>query len=320
MNHATHLSTPLIALALGADLLLGDPTWLPHPVRLIGAAIASGERGLRTGDARRDRRNGRLLALGVIGLTAIVAYFAISVIDRVSPFLGALAAVALAWTTLAMRGLDDSALAVERALSVNDLVAARTALPALVGRDPDPLGREGIARATVESVAENSSDAVIAPMLFLFIAGPVGAIAYKAANTLDSMIGYRDERYLNFGRAAARIDDIANYIPARLSALCIAGAASLLYNTGREALRMCSRDAYRHASINAGYPEAAMAGALGVQLGGAATYAGEIEERAILGDAINPIDTQTIQNSRKILRYATFIAFLAIALGRWIVG
>ena len=194
MNHATYLSAPLIAIALGADLLLGDPAWLPHPVRLIGAAIARGERGLHTGISRRDRRNGRLLALGVISLAAIATYFLISIADRLSPSLGAIAAIMAAWTTIALKGLDEAALAVERALIVDDLLTARAALPALVGRDPNILDREGIARATVESVAENSSDAVIAPLLFLFVAGPMGAIAYKAANTLDSMIGYRDER------------------------------------------------------------------------------------------------------------------------------
>jgi adenosylcobinamide-phosphate synthase len=319
VNHATHLSALLIAIALGGDLLFGDPEWLPHPVRFIGATIAIGERRMYTGGHRTDRRNGRLLTIGIVGLTALVTYLIVSVADRLGSSLGATVAVLIAWTSIALRGLDDAALRVERALIVSDLSAARAALPALVGRDPNALDAEGIARATVESVAENTNDAVIAPMLFLFIAGPVGALAYKAINTLDSMIGYRDERYMHFGRAAARLDDFANWFPARIAAFSIAAAAELLLGTGRRALAIRARDARQHDSPNAGHPESAMAGALGVQLGGDAVYGGELEPRAALGDAENPVTPQSIELSRSILRYSTAIAFVGLTICRYVI-
>jgi len=320
LNHATHLPALLIAIAIGADLLLGDPEWLPHPVRMIGATIAIGERRMYSGERRSDRRNGRLLTIGIVGLTAIITYVVVSVADRLGSSLGAMVAVILAWTSIALRGLDDAALKVERALIVNDLLAARAALPALVGRDPNVLDAEGIGRATLESVAENSNDAVIAPMLFLFIAGPVGALAYKAINTLDSTIGYRDERYIHFGRTAARLDDLASWLPARIAAFSIAAAAELLLGSGRRALAIRSRDARKHESPNSGHPESAMAGALGVQLGGDAAYDGELEHRATLGDAQNPITPHSIEMSRSILNYAATIAFIGCALCRYVIS
>ena len=175
-------------------------------------------------------------------------------------------------------------------------------------------------RATVESLAENLSDGIIAPLFFLFAGGPVAAIAYKAINTLDSMIGYRDARYLYFGRAAAKIDDVANYIPARLSAVCIAAAAA--FTTGRPppALRICLADARKHLSPNAGFPEAAMAGALGVELGGDAIYGGEVERRAVLGTAERELTVEDIAVARGILPVATALAFVAVALARNVVA
>jgi adenosylcobinamide-phosphate synthase len=193
-------------------------------------------------------------------------------------------------------------------------------MPALVGRDPDKLDRAGIIYATVESIAENLSDGIIAPLLFLFVGGPATAMAYKAINTLDSMIGYRDERYPYFGRAAARIDDIANYIPARLSAACIAAASAFTTGRLRPALRTCLADARKHSSPNAGFPEAAMAGALGVQLGGDATYGGEVEHRAVLGVAEREPMVADIAAARGILRVATAIGFVSFALVRNVVA
>ncbi len=317
MGHATHLSTGLIACALAADLLFGDPEWLPHPVRLIGAAIARGERAMRPWRGLSGLVGGAILSAAVIGLAAITTWGLVTAADRFNPLAGAAVAVAIAWTTLALRSLDQAALAVQQALEMGDDEASRSALPALVGRDPLALDRDGIVRATVESVAENLSDGVIAPLLFLFIAGPVGGVAYKAINTLDSMIGYRSERYLYFGRAAARLDDLANWIPARLSAACLAGAAQLLLCTGHAAIAACARDAFKHESPNAGWPEAAMAGALGVALGGDAVYGGEIVRRATLGDAKNPLTPATIATARNLLRPATAIAFITFAAVRY---
>jgi adenosylcobinamide-phosphate synthase len=320
LNYAFHLSAPLIAIALAIDLAAGDPTWMPHPVRLIGAAISFGERSLRTGVEQRDFRNGIMLALATIMLSAAVACLIIVSASAIAEALGAVAAILIASTTLALHGLDDAARQVERALESNDEVRARKLLPTLVGRDPDTLDRTGMIRATVESIAENASDGVIAPLLFLFVGGPVGAIAYKAVNTLDSMIGYRDDRYLFFGRAAARIDDVANYLPARLTAICIIAAAQFVTGRASQAWAICCADARRHSSPNAGFPEAAVAGALGIELGGDAIYGGELERRAPMGHAERDTSVADIPAARAIMRIATAAAFCLFAIGRYMIG
>jgi adenosylcobinamide-phosphate synthase len=319
MSYSFILSTPLIATALALDLVAGDPLWMPHPVRMIGAAISFGERILHSGYPSRDRRNGAVLAFATTALAALSTWFAITFASTLGYPLGAIAAVLIAWTTLAVRGLDEAARAVQRALESNDEQNARRALPALVGRDPDVLDRPAMIRATVESVAENTSDGVIAPMLFLFVGGPVAAIAYKAINTLDSMIGYRDERYFHFGRAAARIDDVANYFPSRLTAVCIIAAAYFVTGRVQAALATCRADARKHASPNAGFPEAAAAGALGIQLGGDAIYGGEIEKRTSMGRADRIPNIADIAAARAMMRIATVAAFCLLALVRRIV-
>jgi adenosylcobinamide-phosphate synthase len=317
---AFYIPAPLIFVALALDALAGDPPWLPHPVVLIGQAISWGEYRFRSAQPRTDFLGGLLLAVCVTTLAGGAVWVAIALCGSVSHWLSSLAAVLVAWTTLAMRGLDDAAKAVELSLRRGDESAARSAMPALVGRDPDKLDRAGMICATVESIAETLSDGIIAPLLFLFVGGPVAAIAYKAINTLDSMIGYRDERYLYFGCAAARIDDVANYIPARLSAVCIAAASAFTTGRLRPALRTFLADARKHLSPNAGFPESAMAGALGVQLGGDAIYGGEVEHRAVMGIAEREPRVEDIAVARSILRVATAIAFVSFALVRNVVA
>ena len=316
MNYAFQLSPALIATALAIDLFSGDPLWMPHPVRLIGAAISFGEGALRTGNQRRDLHNGLILTLAIIALSGTFTWTVIASAERIALPFGAAVAVLLAWTTLALRGLDDAARRVGRALESNDEACARGVLPALVGRDPETLDRAGMIRATVESVAENTSDGVIAPLLFLFVGGPVAALAYKAVNTLDSMIGYRDQRYLFFGRTAARIDDLVNYLPARLTAICLIAAARFVTGRACQAWTTCRADARAHASPNAGFPEAAIAGALGIQLSGDAIYAGEIEPRATLGDAERAPLATDIAAARAMMRIATALAFCLLTLAR----
>ena len=317
---AFYIPAPLIFAALALDALAGDPPWLPHPVVLIGRAISWGEHRLRSAQPRTDFLNGLVLAVCMTTLAAGAAWVTIALCGLASHWLSSLAAVLVAWTTLALRGLDDAAKVVELSLCCDDENAARITMPALVGRDPDKLDRAGMICATVESIAENLSDGIIAPLLFLFVGGPVAAMAYKAINTLDSMIGYSDERYLYFGRAAARIDDVANYIPARLSAVCIAAASA--FTTGRmgPALRTCLFDARKHSSPNAGFPESAMAGALGVQLGGDAIYGGKIVHRAMLGIVERELTVADIASARSILRVATAIGFVGFALVRNVVA
>ena len=311
---------PLIFAALALDAVAGDPPSLPHPVVLIGRAISWGEHRLRSAQPRMDFISGLVLAVCVTMLAAGATWVTIALCGLAGHWLSSLAAVLVAWTTLAMRGLDDAAKTVELSLRRGDENAARRLMPALVGRDPDKLDRAGMICATVESIAENLSDGIIAPLLFLFVGGPVAAMAYKAINTLDSMIGYRDERYLYFGRAAARIDDVANYIPARLSAVWIAAASAVTTGRLRPALRTCLADARKHASPNAGFPESAMAGALGVQLGGDAIYGGEVEHRAVLGIAERELTVEDIAVARSILRVATAIGFVSLALVRNVVA
>jgi adenosylcobinamide-phosphate synthase len=316
---AFYIPAPLIFAALALDALAGDPAWLPHPVVLIGRTISWVDHRLRKGQPWADFFNGLVLDVCVTALAAGTAWVTIALCGLASHWLSSLAAVLVAWTTLAMRGLDDAAKTVELSLIRNDENSARSGMPALVGRDPDKLDRAGMICATVESIAENLSDGIIAPLLYLFVGGPAAAMAYKAINTLDSMIGYRDERYLYFGRAAARIDDVANYIPARLSAVCIAAASAFTTGRLRPALRTCLADARKHLSPNAGFPESAMAGALGVQLGGEAIYDGEVEHRAVLGVAERELTVADIASARSILRVATAIGFISFALVRNVV-
>jgi adenosylcobinamide-phosphate synthase len=318
MGHAFHLPAPLILLALALDAVFGDPAWMPHPVRLIGAMIAGGEEILWSGFARRDLRNGAILAATIVVISTACVWALISVADLIAYPFGAMTAVAIAWTTLALRGLDHAAADVANALISNDLNKARQAIRALVGRDPAALDRVGLIRAAVESVAENCSDGVIAPMFFLFVGGPVAAIAYKAINTLDSMIGYLDDRYFYFGRCAARLDDAANLVPARLTALSLMGAAVIVSKRAGQAYATCRNSARLHRSPNAGYPEATMAGALGIQLGGDAVYAGEIEHRAVLGKADREPAVADIVSARTMMRLASIIAFCALASARFL--
>lgn len=319
MHVALHIPTPLVAAAVVLDLLLGDPSWIPHPVRLIGRAVSLGEAYLHTGVPRSDLRRGAMLAAAVVILSALAAWAVIAIAAALNFVFGWIAAVLVAWTTLALRGLDQAASQVECALNTGREDLARAAMPALVGRDPAALDDEGMVRATVESVAENCSDGVIAPLLYLFIGGPAAAVAYKAVNTLDSMIGYRDARYLYFGRAAARIDDAANFVPARLTSLALAGAAALMFGRGGAALRVCRADAHKHASPNAGFPEATMAGALGLELGGDAIYSGEVEHRARLGSAERAPEVADIAKARRLMWVAVALAFGVFALARFAV-
>jgi adenosylcobinamide-phosphate synthase len=317
VENGLHISTAGIAAALALDLVLGDPSWMPHPVRFIGRAVTLGETRLHTGAARADFWRGALLAATVVILTALAAWVAIAIASTTANVLGAAAAVLIAWTTLALNGLDRAAGEVEGALKRGDDDLARAAMPALVGRDPATLDRGAMVRATVESVAENSSDGVLAPLCYLFVGGPVLALAYKAVNTLDSMIGHRDTRYNYIGRAAARLDDAANFVPARMTAICLAAAASLMLRRGGAALRVCRADAHKHASPNAGFPEAAMAGALGIELGGDAIYEGEVEHRARLGHAERAASVADITSARRLMRLAAALGFCSFAILRY---
>ncbi len=344
----------IILSAYVLDRILGDPRWFPHPVRGIGWMIRRTETVLRrfTKTPSAEKIAGVILVILVISLVLITSQFLIASFFRLSVYPGFILSVLLASTTLATRGLGDAAKAVLRRLDAGDLAQARTELSMIVGRDTANLDEKEIARAVVETVAENASDGVIAPLFYLAIGGPALALAYKAVNTLDSMVGYKNEKYINFGWAAARLDDVANYIPARLTAvmICLASNGYSLLNSAPPALagplvnaggrlrtpctrgsarkrwgqaphsafkspwRIMLRDGKNHPSPNSGYPEAAMAGALGIRLGGQSAYAGQPSLKPYIGEARSPLDKKHIEKSVQLMYCATSFAALGAAV------
>ena len=306
-----------IAIALLLDLVLGDPRWLPHPVRLIGHLIAALE-----GPARRAipdvRLAGSLTALAVILAAALATGAMIGIAGWIHPLLEDAFSILLLYTTLAARDLADHSGAVWLALDEGDLAEARRLVSWLVGRDTERLTEPEVVRAAVESVAENTVDGIIAPLFFAALGGPAVAMAYKAVSTLDSMIGYRNERYIDFGRTAAKIDDGANYIPARLAAPIITAAAALTGGRATAAWRIARRDGRKHMSPNAGIAEAAFAGALGIRLGGIMQRRGRTVNLPEIGDTIMPLARGQILAANRMMYAATGIAaavFLSARLG-----
>lgn len=303
--------TKLVA-ACSIDLILGDPQELPHPVRWIGQCIAAVERSLRRRPctpAMEFLQGGALTAVVVAGSWA-GARLAIGASRRVRPRFGDLTEILLAWTALATRSLIVESGAVLNALDSGELPIARRRLAMIVGRDTDHLDESEVVRAVIETVAEGLCDGVIAPLLYLALGGVPVAFAYKAVNTLDSMIGHPEPRYRYFGRVAARLDDAANFVPARLTGLAIVTAAFLTSRDWRGAWDILRRDGDKHPSPNAGQSEAAMAGALGVRLGGMNYYDGKPSPKPYLGDGGR---AGTRADARASLRIAGVASLLATA-------
>lgn len=274
--------------AVSLDLVLGDPRALPHPVVAIGRLISYLEPRLRRAVAN-ERVAGCLLLLITVGVTYAVASCLLALAYLIAPGAALVVAIYLGWVSLAARSLHLESAKVAYALERGDLHGARVALSYIVGRETADLDEPEIVRGAVETVAENTGDGVIAPLCYLMLGGPALALAYKAVNTLDSMVGYKNERYLEFGWASARFDDLANYLPARLTGLLMVLAAPLCGLNGQNGWRIMRRDGRNHSSPNSGFPEAAAAGALGVQLGGANRYFGKIVEKPTIGDAVRPL-------------------------------
>jgi len=297
------------------DLLFGDPPWMPHPVRLFGVFISQGERIIRK-IARSERAlllGGALLVLVLTSGVAIGTWLALRTLSRVSPTVGITVGLYLAYSTISIRGLDDAGHKVVTDLLRKELGKARVSLSMIVGRDTDSLDEVEILRAVTETVAENCCDGVVAPLFYLALGGVPAALAYKAINTLDSMIGYKNKHYFYFGKFAARLDDLANFVPARLTAVLVAAAAWCLHLSWRNALQIVRRDAHLQPSPNSGYPEAAFAGALGIRLGGLNFYGGRPSHKAYLGDTQNPLTIELYAQVRRLF-YATSIAMLAVSL------
>lgn len=297
------------------DAIFGDPAWLPHPVVLMGKAITALEKRLRTQFPKTPQ--GELCGGAVLAAILPVGTFLITaLVCRLAAALHPLAelAVQMFWCAqaLAAKGLAQESRNVYKELQKQDLPAARKAVARIVGRDTQNLTAEGVTKAAVETVAENASDGVIAPLLYMLLGGAPLALTYKAINTMDSMLGYKNQKYLYFGRAAARLDDVANYLPSRLAGLLWVAAAALTGSSARGAWKIWRRDRHNHASPNSAQTESACAGALGVQLAGPAYYFGEYYDKPTIGDALRPVEPKDILRADRMM-YAE--SLLALVLG-----
>lgn len=313
----------LIACGTGfvLDFLFGDPVWLYHPVRLIGALIAGLEKL-----ARRvcGERKGALLAAGVLiwvivaGISTAVPVLLLYGAGRIHPALKLALESFWCYQLLAAKSLKQESMKVFDEIKKKDLKGARKTVSMIVGRDTDSLDEVGVVKAAVETVAENTSDGVTAPLLFMMIGGAPLGFFYKAVNTMDSMIGYKDEKYLYLGRCAAKMDDVLNYIPARLSALLMILASYLLKLDGRGAWNIYLRDKRKHASPNSAQTEAVCAGALGIRLAGDAYYFGKLYKKEYIGDAVRSVEAEDIPRAN-LLMYGTavltFVVFGVVKLG-----
>lgn len=302
-----------ILLALLMDSLIGDPRWLPHPVRMIGWLAEQAEDICRK-IVPSERTAGICTVILVLTATGIFAWGCILFADAVHPLAGDAVTVFILYTCFAARDLIDHSQKVADALRKTDLVKARKRVGMIVGRDTAELEREGVVRACVESVAENTVDGVTAPLFWAVIGGPIGALLYKAVNTMDSIFGYTNERYRFFGWAPARLDDLLNWLPARITGLMMVAATLFLGMQPAEAWRIFRRDRLNHSSPNSGHTEAAIAGALGIRLGGTSKYSGKNVSKPVIGDDRYPPDTAHIEKAN-VLMVATTALMALILLG-----
>ena len=306
----THYSLPLtIFFAYLLDLILGDPRWLPHPIRWIGRYSSFLEDKIRifADTPLSEKVGGVFLFIIVVGTVFGATWFILYLAYQLSAISYQLSAVFIAYVSLSIKSLKDEALSVTSAVENISIVEARKRLKNIVGRDTGNLSKDEIYRAVTETVAENTSDGIVAPLFYLALGGPVLALAYKAVNTLDSMVGYKNEKYKNLGWFSARMDDIVNFIPARITAILMVFASFILRFNWRDSLKIIWRDAKKHPSPNAGFPEAAVAGALGLQLGGTNYYFGAPHHRPLIGDREKEFTIESVKNTVKIMHLTAFI-------------
>ena len=313
------MKTALAALIVGygLDLLLGDPSFLYHPIRVIGNLIALLEKWLRKVFPKTPKGELAggvflviLVCLAGYGVPALLLFAAF----KIHPVIGFLLEVLWCWQIPATKCLKDESMKVYQKLKENDLPGARYAVSMIVGRDTENLSETGVTKAAVETIAENTSDGVIAPLLFLAIGGPAVGFLYKSINTMDSMLGYKNDKYLYFGRIAAKLDDVANYIPARISGwLMVAGTVFTGMDT-KNAAKIYKRDRRNHASPNSAQTEAAMAGALDVQLAGNAYYFGKLYEKPTIGDPIRPVEPEDIKRANRLMYAASILGVVVFGL------
>lgn len=306
----------MLALAIGfiLDQCFGDPYWLPHPIRIIGTMISGGEKIIRSilpNTPRGEIIGGGIVAISVISISAAVPYIILWYAGQIHILLQILLESIMCYQIIAVKSLKTESMKVYNQLVQNDLPGARKMVAMIVGRDTENLNQEQITKAAVETVAENTSDGTVAPLLYIAIGGAPLGFLYKAVNTLDSMIGYKNEQYMYFGRFAARLDDLMNYIPARISAWLMIIVSGFLKLDCKNAYTIFKRDRYKHASPNSAQTESVCAGALRIQLAGDAYYFGKLYPKPSIGDPLRPIVYQDICQANRLL-YGT--AYLTIIL------
>lgn len=314
----------LIAFVAGVilDWIIGDPVYFPHPIRWIGNLISNLTDVMLTKNLKDDRnpkaekQKGMALVIGVLFVTVLVVSTLLYASYFVHPYLGVVIEASMTCYILAAKSLYVESMQVSRALQEEGLEAGRKAVARIVGRDTFALEKKGVIKAAVETVAENTSDGVIAPLLYTFIGGPILGFAYKAVNTMDSMVGYHNDIYENFGFFAARLDDVVNFLPARISALFMIIAAFFMGKeySGRDALRIFLRDRYQHKSPNSAQTESACAGAMHIRLAGDASYFGKIQKKPFIGDPIREIEIEDIKRAGKLM-FATQVLVLLVLIG-----
>lgn len=313
----------ILALWLGVvlDSIVGDPHFLPHPIRLIGRWISFldkkmlGEKPDEV-SAKKQKGRGFLLVLLVIIPVAVITFFITYGLYRVNIYAGTVAETIISFYCLSLKSLFIESGNVVIALREEGLDGARKSLSMIVGRDTKDLSVKEVIKATVETIAENTSDGVVAPLFYLLLGGPVLGMVYKAINTMDSMVGYKNDRYKNFGFFAAKLDDIANFIPSRFAAFLVIFTSVMMKNefSGKEARRIYKRDRFNHKSPNSAQTESAFAGAMGIMLGGGASYFGKWVDKPTIGDETREIEIEDVDRAHRIMivSYSTFLCLILL--------
>ena len=313
------MTISLVALVMGyiLDLIFGDPYWMPHPVRFIGNLISILEKVIRRFMPKTKRGEyigGIILTVMVVSISMVIPLVIILMAKSINTYLALTVETFMCYQILATKSLKVESMKVYDELAKNDLPSARKAVSMIVGRDTKDLTFSGVAKAAVETVAENTSDGIIAPMIFIAIGGAPMGFFYKAINTLDSMVGYKNEKYMNFGRFAAKLDDVVNYLPARISAYQMILSSFFLRYDYKNAFKIYKRDRYNHASPNSAQTESVCAGALDIQLAGNAYYFGKLYEKPTIGDDIREINYDDIKKANRLLYCTSFISIVIISI------
>lgn len=311
-------TTISIVIGIILDFIFGDPYWLPHPIRLIGNIISFLDSKLRDNEKSQRSQfiNGVLLVFIVVIVSTMVPAIILGFAFKVSIILGVLVESIMCYQLMATKCLKVESMKVYNALKNNNLPEARKAVSMIVGRDTKNLDEVGITKAAVETVAENTSDGSIAPLFYIALGGPILGFFYKSVNTMDSMIGYKNEKYLYFGRCAAKLDDFVNYIPARLSAYFMILSSLVLKYDFKNAIKVYTRDKRKHSSPNAAHTEAVSAGALNIMLCGDAFYFGKIVKKDKIGDEVRPVEIEDIKRVNHLLYCTVILSFLVVIILR----